>query len=165
MVKTVLVALGGNAIVRENEKGTTEEQLQNVRMICGQLIKIIKMGYRVVITHGNGPQVGNLLIQQEEAVKLVPAQPLDIVGVMTQGQIGYMLQQTLTNYLNEAGLDVPVVTVVTQVLVNENDHEFEEPSKPVGPFYTKEEAGRLRKEKSYIIRKVKPTGKRAYRRD
>ncbi|MEM2896399.1 MAG: carbamate kinase [Candidatus Bathyarchaeia archaeon] len=162
--ETIVVALGGNAIKQAHEKGTAEEQFENVKITCKHILEMIKRGYRVVITHGNGPQAGNLLIQQEEAKSLVPPQPLDIVGAMTQGQIGYMLQQTLINYLKEAGLSVPVVTVITQVLVDEKDPDFKDPSKPVGPFYTKEEAERLEREKGYVIKKVKPSGDRPYRR-
>jgi len=160
----VLVALGGNAIKQVYERGTAEEQFRNIRETCKRILEMIKRGYRVVITHGNGPQAGNLLIQQEEGSSLVPPQPLDVVGAMTQGQIGYMLQQTLINDLKDAGLDVPVVTMVTQVLVDKNDPDFKDPSKPVGPFYAKQEAERLKKEKGYIIKKVKPTDEKAYRR-
>lgn len=160
----VVVALGGNAIKQAYERGTAEEQFRNIRMTCKRILEMIKRGYRVVITHGNGPQAGNLLIQQEEGKSLVPPQPLDIVGAMTQGQIGYMLQQTLINHLKEAGLDVPVVTMVTQVLVDKKDPDFKDPSKPVGPFYSEEEAERLRREKGYIIKKVKPTDEKSYRR-
>jgi carbamate kinase len=159
-----VVALGGNAIKRAEERGTAEEQFRNVRETCKHILAIIKKGYKVVITHGNGPQAGNLLIQQEEASKNVPPQPLDIVGAMTQGQIGYMLQQTLINYLKEAGLNTPVATVLTQVLVDKNDPDFHNPSKPVGPFYTEEEARKLAKKKGYVIKKVKPVGEKMYRR-
>lgn len=164
MVETILVALGGNAIKRPEERGTAEEQFRNVRETCRQLLEVIRRGYRVVITHGNGPQAGNLLIQQEEARRIVPPQPLDVVGAMTQGQIGYMLQQTLKNYLRAAGLEVPVITVLTQVLVSREDPAFRDPSKPIGPFYTEEEAERLRREKGYVIKKVEPSGERPYRR-
>lgn len=164
MVGTIVVALGGNAIKRAEERGTAEEQFRNVRETCKHILAIIKKGYKVVITHGNGPQAGNLLIQQEEASKNVPPQPLDIVGAMTQGQIGYMLQQTLINYLKEAGLNTPVATVLTQVLVDKNDPDFHNPSKPVGPFYTEEEARKLAKKKGYVIKKVKPVGEKMYRR-
>jgi len=163
MRKTIVIALGGNAIKKANEEGTAEQQFRNVRVTCKYILEIIKRGYRVVITHGNGPQVGNLLIQQEEASKLVPPQPLDVLGAMTQGQIGYMLQQTLTNYLKREGLDIPVVTVITQVLVNKDDPDFNNPSKPIGPFYTRKEAEKLIEEKGYFIKKVKP-GRKAYRR-
>lgn len=162
--KTIVIALGGNAILQAHEKGTIKEQFRNIGETCRQILDIIKKGYKVIITHGNGPQVGNLLIQQEEGSKLVPPQPLDIVGAMTQGQIGYMLQQTLITYLKEAKLDIPVATLVTQVLINENDPDFQDPSKPVGPFYTHQEAEKLQKEKGYIIKKVKPGGKKPYRR-
>ncbi|HDI12100.1 MAG TPA: carbamate kinase [Candidatus Bathyarchaeota archaeon] len=163
MRKTIVIALGGNAIKKANEEGTAEQQFRNVRVTCKYILEIIKRGYRVVITHGNGPQVGNLLIQQEEASKLVPPQPLDVLGAMTQGQIGYMLQQTLTNYLKREGLNIPVVTVITQVLVNKDDPDFNNPSKPIGPFYTRKEAEKLIEEKGYFIKKVKP-GRKAYRR-
>jgi carbamate kinase len=164
LVKTILIALGGNAIKKADETGTAGQQFRNVRETCKHILEIIKRGYKVVITHGNGPQAGNLLIQQEEASKIVPPQPLDVIGAMTQGQVGYMLQQTLKNYLKKAGLNIPVATVLTQVLVDKNDPEFKDPSKPVGPFYTKEEAERLAKKKGYIIKKVRPVGEKAYRR-
>ena len=163
MGKTIVIALGGNAIKRAEEEGTAEQQLRNVKITCKHILEIIKRGYRVVITHGNGPQVGNLLIQQEEASKLVPPQPLDILGAMTQGQIGYMLQQTLINYLREEKLNIPVATIITQVLVDKDDPDFNNPSKPVGPFYTRKEAEKLIEEKGYIIKKVRP-GRKAYRR-
>lgn len=164
MVGTILVALGGNAIKRAEEQGTAEEQFRNMREACEHLLEIIKRGHRVVITHGNGPQAGNLLIQQEEANEIVPPQPLDVVGAMTQGQIGYLLQQTLINYLRDAGLDLPVITMLTQVLVDREDPAFRNPSKPIGPFYTKREAERLAREKGYVIKKVEPLGEKPYRR-
>lgn len=160
----VLIALGGNAIKQANEKGTYEEQMRNIRKTCENIVRIVKKGYKVAITHGNGPQVGALLIQQEEAKNIVPPQPMDICGAMTQGQIGYMLQQTLLNMLRREGLNIPVATVVTQVLVNKGDPDFKDPHKPVGPFYDYETAMRLAKEKGYTIRKVKPTGDKPYRR-
>jgi carbamate kinase len=164
VAKTIVVALGGNAIKQASENGTAEQQFRNVGRTCESIVEILKRGYRVVLTHGNGPQAGNLLIQQEETNRMVPAQPLDIVGAMTQGQIGYMLQQVLTRYLKEAGLKTPVVTVLTQVLVDKNDPNFRNPSKPIGPFYTKQEAMKLEKEKKYLIKKVAPKGRKVYRR-
>ncbi len=160
----VVIALGGNAIIQTNETGAADEQFRNIKIVARQIVDIIEEGHRVVITHGNGPQSGNLLIQQEEAKKLVPGQPLDVVGAMTQGQIGYMLQQTLFAHLRNAKLDVPVYAIVTQVLVDKNDPDFRNPSKPVGPFYTKEEAEKLAMEKGYVVKKVKPTTGRVYRR-
>jgi len=163
LVKTILVALGGNAIKKADEKGTYEEQMRNVKETCRQIVELIKRGHRIVITHGNGPQVGNLLIQQECAKDTIPPQPLHVLGAMTQGQIGYMLQQTLINMLRKEGLNIPVITVITQVLVNAKDSAFKNPTKPVGPFYTKREAEKLAKEKGYIVKKVR-LGIKPYRR-
>lgn len=162
--KLVVIALGGNAIKQAKEKGTAEEQFRNVEITCEQLVKMNEMGYKIVITHGNGPQAGNLLIQQEEGASLVPAQPLDIVGAMTQGQIGYMFQNTLRNFFLKKGKNIPIGTIITQVLVDENDPDFKDPTKPVGPFYTKEEALNLKKTKGYIVKQVKPTGEKNWRR-
>jgi len=162
--KRILVALGGNAIKQAHEKGTAEEQFRNVRRTCTHLIKLIKMGCELIITHGNGPQVGNLMIQQEEAIQKIPPQPLDVLGAMTQGQIGYMLQQTLQNMLKKERINKQVITVVTQVLVRKDDPDFKCPSKPVGPFYTKEEIEQLKlKERGYIVKKVKPGEGKVYR--
>jgi len=157
MRKVIVVALGGNAIKQADEKGTAEEQRANVAVTCEQLVSMLKYGHRLVITHGNGPQAGNLLIQQEAGTAEVPAQPLDIVGAMTQGQIGYMFQQTLQNMLMEEKVPLPVVSVVNQVLVSEDDPDYQDPSKPVGPFYSKEEAEKIKAERpDYIIKEVKP---------
>jgi carbamate kinase len=161
MVKRVMIALGGNAIKQPHEKGTVEEQMKNVSIACKQIAEIAKKGYKVVITHGNGPQVGNLAIQQEQAQELVPAQPLVVLGSMTQGQIGYMMQQSLKNILGE---DREVVTVVTQVIVSKEDPDFEDPHKPVGPFYREGEAKRLGAEKGWTMKRVRPNGERQWRR-
>ena len=162
--KLVVIALGGNAIKQAHEKGTAEEQFKNVATTCDQLVKMNAMGYKLIITHGNGPQAGNLLIQQEEGKKLVPAMPMDTVGAMTQGQIGYMFQNTLQNYFMQKGKDIPITTVITQVLVKEDDPDFDDPTKPVGPFYSEEEALRLKEKKGYIVKKVKPNGEKSWRR-
>ncbi|MFQ6081375.1 MAG: carbamate kinase [Candidatus Bathyarchaeia archaeon] len=170
MGKRIVVALGGNAIKQAHEKGTPEEQFRNCAITCKLLAEIVKkMGKddRLIITHGNGPQVGNLMVQQEEAKHIVPAQTMDIVGAMTQGQIGYMLQQTLMNYLRDMGIDTPVCGIVNQVLVNKDDPEFfgDAASKPVGNFFTEEEAMKIKKEHpEYIIKKVKPVGEKTWRR-
>ena len=162
--KLVVIALGGNAIKQAHEKGTAEEQFKNVEITCEQLVKMNALGYKLIITHGNGPQAGTLLIQQEEGKELVPAMPMDIVGAMTQGQIGYMFQNTLQNYFMQKGKNIPITTVVTQVLVKEDDPDFNDPSKPVGPFYTEEEAMKLKKEKGYIVKLVKPNVEKPWRR-
>ena len=166
MRKTIVIALGGNAIKQADEKGTAEEQRANVATTCRQLVSMLKYGHRLVITHGNGPQAGNLLIQQEAALAEVPAQPMDIVGAMTQGQVGYMFQQILQNMLWEERLPLPVVSIINQVLVSEDDPDYQDPSKPVGPFYTKDEAGRIKAERpDYIIKEVKPENvERRFRR-
>jgi len=162
--KLVVIALGGNAIKQAKEKGTAEEQFNNVAITCEQLVKMNALGYKLIVTHGNGPQAGTLLIQQEEGKKLVPPMPLDIVGAMTQGQIGYMFQNTLQNYFMQKGKDIPITAVVTQVLVKEDDPDFKDPSKPVGPFYTEEEAKILEREKGYIVKLVKPSSDKPWRR-
>lgn len=162
--KLVVIALGGNAIKQANEKGTAEEQFKNVATTCDQLVKMNALGYKLIITHGNGPQAGNLLIQQEEGKNLVPPQPLDVIVAMTQGQIGYMFQNILRNYFMNKGKNIPITTVVTQVLVDENDPDFKDPSKPVGPFYTKEVALELQETKGYVVKQVKPKGEKTWRR-
>jgi len=169
-MKRILIALGGNAIKQSDEEGTTENQLRNCEKTTKLLAEIIKsMGKddRLVMTHGNGPQAGNLMVQQEIAKNVVPPHPMDVVGSMTQGQIGYMLQQTLRNHLTELDIKIPVCSVVTQVVVDKNDPEFlgESASKPVGEFFTEEEAEQFKKRHpEYIVKKVKPVGEKCWRR-
>ncbi|RKX79060.1 MAG: carbamate kinase [Spirochaetes bacterium] len=160
----IVVALGGNAIKQANEKGTTEEQFKNVDITAREIAPLIKKGFRLVITHGNGPQAGALLIQQEEAEEYVPAQTLATCGAMTQGQIGWMMQNRLSFRLKQEGIDRAVCTVVTQVQVSDEDPDFKDPSKPVGPFYTKEVALKLKEEKGYVVKEVKPGVEKGWRR-
>jgi carbamate kinase len=160
----LVVALGGNAIKQAKEKGTTEEQFRNVDLTARQIAKIAREGYRLVITHGNGPQAGALLIQQEEGEPAIPAQSLAACGAMTQGQIGWMIQNRLAFWLRQEGIHTPVCTVVTQVVVSDQDPDFQDPSKPVGPFYTREEAQRLNKAKNYVVKEVKPGAPKGWRR-
>ena len=160
----VVIALGGNAIKQAHEQGTTEEQVINVDKTAQQLAHIIAAGFRPVVTHGNGPQAGALLIQQEEARDYVPAQTLAVCGAMTQGQIGWMMQNRMSFRLKEAGIKRPVCSIVTQVEVSDEDPDFKDPSKPVGPFYTPDEAAKLQKEKGYIVREVKPGVTKSWRR-
>lgn len=157
-----MIALGGNAIKQPHEKGTFMEQMRNVATACSQIAEIAKKGYKIVITHGNGPQVGNLAIQQEQGAHMVPAQPLFVLGSMTQGQIGYMMQQNLHNELASDGKEV--ATVVTQVIVSKQDQDFQDPSKPVGPYYDEETAKKLGKENNWLVKKVRPTGDKTWRR-
>jgi len=160
----IVIALGGNAIKQAHEKGTTEEQFKNVDMTAVQVAHIAKAGFRLVITHGNGPQAGALLIQQEEADRLVPAQTLATCGAMTQGQIGWMMQNRIAYRLAQEGLPAPVATLVTQVEVSGEDPDFQDPTKPVGPFYSREEALRLKQQKGYIVKEVKPGSAKSWRR-
>ena len=132
--KRIVVALGGNAILRSKELSSYDEQFENVRRTCRQIVQLVAEGFQPIFTHGNGPQVGNLLIQNEAAAHLVPAVPLDVCGAETQGQIGYMIQQALRNELRAAQLSRPVVSVVTQALVDADDPAFAQPVKPIGPF-------------------------------
>jgi carbamate kinase len=160
----LVIALGGNAIKQADEQGTTEEQFHNVDVTAKQIAKIAKAGYRLVVTHGNGPQAGALLIQQEECGALVPAQTLAVCGAMTQGQIGWMMQNRLGFHLMQEDVKAAICTVVTQVEVSDRDPDFQDPSKPVGPFYTKEEALHLAKVKDYVVKEVKPGSERSWRR-
>ena len=162
--EVVVIALGGNAIKQEKEAGTFEEQFGHVNQTANEICKIHKLGYKLVITHGNGPQAGNLLIQQEEGQKYVPAQPLDCVGAMTQGQIGWMMQMALQNHFVEQKIPLPIACVLTQVLVKGDDPDFKNPTKPVGPFYSQEEAEKYQKDKGYIVKNVKPTVPKGWRR-
>jgi len=162
--KTIVIALGGNAIKQSDQDGTTEEQVANVDVTARQVVSIMENGYRVVITHGNGPQAGNLLIQQEEAADLVPPQDLTVCGAMTQGQIGWMIQNRIGYHLQKRGIYKNAVSIVTQVCVDKQDPDFQDPSKPVGPYYTKEQAELLHRKKGYVVREVKPGSSRPWRR-
>jgi carbamate kinase len=161
MGQKVLVALGGNAILKHGERGTAEEQFENVRKTCRHLARLIKDGYTIAITHGNGPQVGDILLKNELSKNALPPMPLDICGAQSQGMIGYMLQQSMRNELKKVGIDRQVVSVVTQTIVDRNDSAFAHPTKPIGPFYTAVEAERLRQEKKWTM--VEDSG-RGYRR-
>ena len=160
----VVIALGGNAIKQAHEQGFSEEQFKNVDVTAVQIAQLAKEGYRLVVTHGNGPQAGALLIQQEEAESYVPAQTLAVCGAMTQGQIGWMMQNRIAYHLAQKGHDLPVCTVVTQVEVSKDDPDFKDPTKPVGPFYTRDEALKLKEKKGYIVKEVKPGTERGWRR-
>ena len=162
--KLIVIALGGNAIKQPDEIGTADNQFKNVGLTCEQLVKMNKLGYKLILTHGNGPQAGNLMIQQEESKLLVPSMPLDVVDAMTQGEIGYMFQNQLQNAFRRDGREIPIATLITQVLVDKNDPDFDNPTKPVGPFYTKEEALELQKTKDYLVKEVKLNKEKGWRR-
>lgn len=134
----VVIAFGGNALIQKGQDGTAEQQMENIK-IPMQKVVALAPDYRVVISHGNGPQVGNILLQQDSTTEVSPM-PVDVVGAMTQGQIGYMIEAALERTLAEAGLERRFLTVITMVEVDENDPLFQNPTKPIGPFYTEEEA-------------------------
>jgi carbamate kinase len=144
MPKLVLVAVGGNALIRSGQKGTAQEQFENAVETANVVIQLIKAGYQVVLTHGNGPQVGAALVRSELAAAHAYRMPLDCCVAATQGEIGYVLQYAMWQALQVERLDTLVVSLVTQVLVDSNDPAFRKPSKPVGPFYTRDEAERYR---------------------
>jgi carbamate kinase len=161
MTQKVLAALGGNAILKHKERGTAAEQLANVRQTCEHLVALIKDGYKVAITHGNGPQVGDILLKNERARDKLPPMPLDVCGAQSQGMIGYMLQQSMRTQLSQVGIEVPVVSLITQTIVDAEDPAFRTPTKPIGPFYTASEADKLREERGWTM--VDDSG-RGYRR-
>lgn len=153
-MKTALVALGGNSLVKPEDEGTAQEQFEMMEKTCEILADMIQEGYDLVLTHGNGPQVGNILLQNENSSDVVPPMPLDVCGAKSQGQIGYMFQQTLMNKLVQNQIDRSVSSIVTQVKVDKEDPAFENPSKYVGPTYTEEEAKKLREEKDWDIKET-----------
>jgi carbamate kinase len=150
--RTVVVALGGNAILQPGQVGTFEEQLINVDGAMRRIATLVEAGWRVVLTHGNGPQVGNILLQNALAEKVVAPMPMDVCGAESQGQVGYMLEQTLVNHLAKRQLAVPVVTVLTQMAVAADDPAFASPSKPVGPFYDEQTARKMMLEAAITMR-------------
>src|SRR5450631_378674 len=136
-MKTMLLAVGGNSLIRAGQKGTIAEQLVNAQHTAAEVVKLVRDGHRIVLTHGNGPQVGAALLRSERGASQVPGQPLDVCDASTQGEIGYLLQQSLDTELGLVGLHVPVVTVLTQVVVSLDDPAMRRPSKPIGPFYSR----------------------------
>jgi len=139
----MLIAFGGNALIRKGQKGTHKEQFVNLKLPMRQIARLSRK-HKIVITHGNGPQVGNLLLQQESC-HAVPKMPLEIIGAMTQGQIGYMLESSLDDALMEIGVngEQNFVTLITYVVVDQNDPGFENPTKPIGPFYNEADVSKL----------------------
>jgi carbamate kinase len=167
-MRTIVAAFGGNAVTQSTQRGTYAEQLANVLVMCEEVLPLLEAGHRVVIIHGNGPQVGSLALQVEAGQALgVPDQPFDVLGAMTQGQIGYLIQQTMGNLIGErrgmggtggsggsgvwTGDPPPIASVVTQVLVDPADPAFQHPTKPIGPFYDKELAQKLAAEKAWTV--------------
>ena len=152
MAEKIVVALGGNALQSGKAEPTAEAQLQVVRNTCERIADISEMGYEVAVVHGNGPQVGRILLASETAKDVTPAMPFDVCGAMSQGYIGYHLQQALKYALNKRNQDIPVVTLATQMIVEPDDPGFKNPTKPIGPFYSEEEAKALHEEKGYTMK-------------
>ena len=144
MKAIAVIAIGGNSLTRENERGTFEEQQAHARETCEGIGAVLQKGYRVVVTHGNGPQVGEALLRSEMAQGAGTPQHLDVCGAETEGAMGYLLQQTLDNTLYEKGMPQKVVSLITQVIVDADDPAFLRPDKPIGPFYQREEAEQRR---------------------
>ena len=154
MKKLAVVAFGGNAILRDSQLGTIEQQEQNTSDTLENLIFLIRSGYDLVITHGNGPQVGNILLRNDAGEQLynIPQMPVDICVADSQGGIGYMIERMLRNILKKHHIDKEIVTLVTMTIVDRTDPAFSEPVKRIGKIYTKQEADRLAAEKSWIFK-------------
>ena len=154
MKKLAVVAFGGNALLRGNQKGTIDEQEANAFAACENLTNLMGKNYNLVVTHGNGPQVGNILLANTAGHKLygMPDMPLDISVAYSQGFIGYVIEQQLRNVLMAKDMDRDIISIITQVLVNKDDPAFENPTKPIGPFYTKEEAEQIAAETKSVFK-------------
>lgn len=154
MSRLAVVAFGGNALLRAGQKGTIHEQEGNAYDASKNLIKLIKRSYDLVLTHGNGPQVGNILLANSAGHKQygIPDMPLDISVAYSQGFIGYLLEQQLRNVLMAEDLDRDIISIITQVLVNKDDEAFNNPTKPVGPYFTKEESLLMSKESNSVFK-------------
>ena len=161
MPERIVIALGGNALQSKDSGATAEAQLQVVKRTCEHIAEISRRGYEMAIVHGNGPQVGRILLASESAKEVVPPMPFDVCGAMSQGYIGYHIQQALRYALARRNLNIPVVSLITQMVVEKTDPAFQNPTKPIGGFYTKEEAEQLVAEKGYD---VKEDAGRGYRR-
>ncbi|MEA2005895.1 MAG: carbamate kinase [Acidobacteriota bacterium] len=149
--KIALIAFGGNAILSDNQRGLQSEQMKNSQKAAQLMTHIVKKGYELIIVHGNGPQVGNILIQMEEAVNKIPPFSLEVCDAMTEGSMGFMLEMALVNELRKNSLDKEVATLITQVVVDRDDPAFNNPTKPIGPFYSKYRAQMLAREKKWTM--------------
>lgn len=157
----LVIALGGNALQTKNSAPTAEAQLEVVKQTCEYVAELSANGYELAVVHGNGPQVGRIVLASETAKDVVPVMPFDVCGAMSQGYIGYHIQQALRQALRNRGVDTPVVTLLTQVVVDAADPAFQKPTKPIGAFYNKEEAEELAATKGYTM---KEDAGRGYRR-
>jgi len=152
MQKRAVIALGGNALIKQGQQGTIYEQFENTRQSTRSIVQMIKEGWDVVITHGNGPQVGAILLQNEKSKHITPSMPLGICVAESEGMIGYMIQQCLSNALKREHIDKSVIALITQVIVDEDDPSFSNPSKPIGPYYSKQKAQQMQDEGITMIK-------------
>jgi len=152
MTQRLVIALGGNALQSGKAEPTAEAQLAVVKQTCERIAEISQRGYEIAVVHGNGPQVGRILLASETAKDVTPAMPFDVCGAMSQGYIGYHLQQSLKYALNSRNKNIPVVTLATQMIVEKADPAFQNPTKPIGPFYSEEEAKELESTKGYAMK-------------
>ena len=157
-----VIALGGNAIIKKGESGDIHQQFANTRASMKPVANLLKKGYNFVLTHGNGPQVGNLMLMVDSAKGTVPETPLGVADAMTEGSMGYMIEQCRQNMMIKGDFWRNVVTIPTQVLVDKNDPSLRNPTKPIGPFYTEEEAGRLADETGWIVKEDSGRGFRRF---
>lgn len=149
----IVIALGGNALQAFGSPPTAECQLEVVRKTCDYIAQIVASDYEIALVHGNGPQVGRILLASETAKEVTPAMPFDVCGAMSQGYIGYHLQQSMHEALLKIKKGyIPVVTLVTQMVVDKNDTAFQNPTKPIGPFYSEEEAKAIAEDKHYVMK-------------
>lgn len=155
MNKLAVVAFGGNALLRGDQKGTIDEQEQNVFDTCSRVYELIKRGYDLVIGHGNGPQVGNVLLQHEAGYNVfgIPKMPIDVCVAETQGSIGYFIEQQMKNVLLKDGIEKDILTIITEVFVDRNDPAFSNPTKPVGPFYSEDQASEMNEKNGWSFQK------------
>lgn len=160
MKKLSVVAFGGNALLQAGQKGTIDEQEQNAYEASKQLLNLLKRNYNIVITHGNGPQVGNILLSDQAGTKLhgLPPMPLDVCVAYSQGFIGYEIEQQLRNVLAANDMERDIICIITQVLVNKDDPAFKTPTKPIGPYYTKEDAEEIMKNSDSVFKEDKKRG-------
>jgi carbamate kinase len=150
-MKTAVVAIGGNALIKKGEEGNIYQQFANARETCAKIIKVVEMGYDIILTHGNGPQVGDSIRRHENSRKIIPPYPLGVCVAETVGSMGYMLQQTMQNTVKKSKVRKDVVTIITQVVVDRNDPSFDNPTKPIGQFFSKQDIAEIAKTEKWAV--------------
>lgn len=150
--RTAVIAIGGNALLPKGESGTAQQQIGNIRICCRFIADLAEEGYQIILTHGNGPQVGNVVLQNDIAKEVVPENPLDICSAQTQGALGYSIARVLRNELHLRGLSTPVAVLLSQVIVDEDDPAFHRPTKFIGPYFTEQEALAISRRRGFLMR-------------